>query len=76
MTPSRIIAEYDGKPVTILVEALLPGYGSPNFVIFSNSIARWDPPWEHVEFTDDDKQRVMNGLREDLSEKKITFEFE
>lgn len=76
MTPGRIIAEYDGKLITILVEALLPGYGSPNYVIFENSIAHWDSPWNHIAFSDEDKQRVIDGLKRDLSEKQITFEFE
>jgi len=32
------------KSVTVYGEALLRGYGSPDFVVYQNSIEKWDPP--------------------------------
>ncbi len=41
---SYVRAEVDGRPVTIGGEAYLPGFGSPDFVIYKASVQRWDPP--------------------------------
>ena len=76
ITPSKIRAQYNGKSISIEVEALLPGYSSPNFVIYLNSIVGWESPDDCLEFTDEDRKVVVEGLKHDLTDRKVTFEFE
>ena len=76
ITPSKIVAEYDGKQITIYGEALLPGFGSSNYIIYKNSIDGWDPPNDETPFSEEDKQLIIVGLTEDLNDRSITFEFE
>ncbi len=33
---------FDGRPLIVTGEALLPGHGGPNFVVFSRNPIRWE----------------------------------
>lgn len=71
-----IIIEVEGREVTVQSEALLPGYGSPNFVIDSNSIKKWDPPHQDEPFTSQDRDKVLSTLQADLVARNYTFDIE
>lgn len=66
----------NGRTVTIEVEALLPGHGGPDFVIFANSIRRWEPPDHHRELAPAEREEILAGLKEDLTVKGIAFDVE
>ena len=76
ITPSKIIAQFEDKTITIEGEAIPPGDGSPNYIIYSNSISGWDPPHHGMEFTNADKDLVVAGLKRDLDQRNISFVIE
>lgn len=64
------------KSVTISGEALLRGYGSPDFVLYQNSIAKWDAPHEHDDVTTAEKEQVIQFVKKEFSRRKILLEIE
>jgi hypothetical protein len=73
MTPSKIHVDLVGRCVTVEGEALLPGHGSPDFVIYPDSIVGWDVPHDSDDFTAEDKRLVIEELKKDLNERGITY---
>lgn len=62
--------------VTILGEAFLRGYGSPDFVLYQNSIEKWDAPDDQQDVTSVEKARLIQFLKEDFSRRKMLLEIE
>jgi hypothetical protein len=58
------------KSVTVYGEALLRGYGSPDFVLYQNSIEKWDAPNDQEDVTSAEKERLIQFLKEGVLEKK------
>ncbi len=73
---SNIKFEFDGKIINIECEAYLPGYGSPDFVIYSNSIRNWESPDENEEINDDQRKQILEALQFELAQKNISSEIE
>ncbi len=71
----HIILETDEGVVRILGEALLPGHGSPDFVVYENSIKEWLEP-EKAIISSESKQAIIEQLVKDAKEKKLTIEIE
>jgi hypothetical protein len=71
-----IVVEVGDREVTVQSEAYIPGYGSPDYVIASNSIEKWDPPHQDEPFTSQDKDNVLSTLQADLLARHSTFEIE
>jgi hypothetical protein len=44
ITHGHLRVKIGGKSITIYGEAFLRGYGSPDFVLYQNSIEKWDAP--------------------------------
>jgi len=42
LTRSTLQLEVDGRGVTIAGEAYLPGHGSPDFLVYADTIRSWD----------------------------------
>ncbi len=76
MTRSRIEFEFEGKTISVGCEAYLPGYGSPDFVIYSNSIKNWEPPHEKEAISDEERMIILEALQAELKQKNISFEIE
>ncbi len=57
-----IVDSYRGKKVTIEGEAYLPGYESPDFVVYSELIQNWDPPDNDVQIDDEMKNKLLRAF--------------
>lgn len=62
------------KSVTVYGEALLRGYGSPDFVLYQNSIEKWDAPNDQKDVTSAEKERLIQFLNEGFSRRKMFLE--
>lgn len=64
------------KSATIYGEALLRGYGSPDFVLYQNSIKKWDAPDDQEDMTPTEKEQLIQFLKEEFSRRKMFLEIE
>jgi hypothetical protein len=64
------------KSVTVYGEALLRGYGSPDFVLYQNSIEKWDAPNDQDDVTPVEKEQLIQFLKEELSRREMSLEIE
>ena len=55
---------------TIYGEAFLRGYGSPDFLVYANTIEKWDAPYEKEEITQTKKMRFCGFFKKSLQEEK------
>lgn len=76
MTRGHIVLDLNGKTVKIEGEAFLRGHGSPDFVLYRNSIVSWNSPFDHVALTISDKETILAAAAECLSMRGISFEIE
>jgi len=53
-----------GKKIAIYGKGLLRGYDSPDFIIYSNSIIRWDCPNENQKVLEQEKREIIALLFE------------
>lgn len=72
----HIVLEVDGKSIKIYGEALLRGYGSPDFVVYSNSIDRWDFPDDHGKIPDPVKNKILEFLQAEFLKQNMTIAIE
>lgn len=63
------------KSVTVCGEALLRGYGSPDFVLYQNSLEKWDAPNDQ-DVTLAEKEQLIQFLKKEFSRRKILLEIE
>ncbi|SDZ76381.1 Imm74 family immunity protein [Microbulbifer marinus] len=71
----HIVLQTEHGTVTILGEALLPGYGSPDFIAYENSINEWDEPKGEL-IGCDLKKKILRQLLSDAKERNIKIEIE
>lgn len=71
-----IVYRYREKTVTIEGEAYLPGYGSPDFVVYSELIQNWDPLDDQVRIDDDTKKEILLDLEKEMKGREMTVEIE
>jgi len=71
-----ILYSFRGKMVTIEGEAYLPGYGSPDFVVYSELIKNWDPPDDQVRIDEATKKELLEHLEEEMKSRGMTIEIE
>ena len=71
----HIILETEGGVVQILGEAFLPGHGSPDFLVYENSIKEWSEPKKKV-ITPDVKKLILNQLMKDAKVRNLNIEIE
>jgi len=64
------------RSVTVYGEALLREHGSPDFVLYQNSIEKWDAPNDKVDLTSTEKKQLIQFLKEEFSRRKIFLEIE
>lgn len=67
LTRSTLTLMVRGRKVTVSGEAYLPGYGSPDFVVYKDTIVNWDDgsPISQME-----KEEIVSEiLREGASQK-------
>ena len=71
----HIVLKTEQGVVRILGEALLPGYGSPDFVVYKNSIKEWLDP-EGVAIDSKAVDIIIQQLIFDANEKNLKIEIE
>ena len=64
------------KSITIYGEALLRGYGSPDFVLYQNSIEKWDASNGQEDVTPAEKKQLIQFLKVEFSRRKMLLEIE
>ena len=64
------------RSVTAYGEAFLRGHGSPDFVLYQNSIEKWDPPNQNDGLTHAEKDQVIQFIKDEFSRRKISLEIE
>lgn len=73
LTPSTALVRIGDRSVIVQGEALLPGYGSPNFVAYRNSPLTWD---NGDELTEEEREAVFEDLVRSAAERGMTIEIE
>jgi hypothetical protein len=64
------------KNVTVYGEALLSGYGSPDFVLYQHSIEKWDVPNDKEDITLAKKEQLIHFLKNEFSKRKMLLEID
>lgn len=64
------------KSVTVYGEAFLRGYGSPDFLLYQNSIEKWDAPHYQELITSFEKKQLIQFIKEEFSRRKMLLEIE
>jgi len=76
ITHGHLRVKIGGKSITIYGEAFLRGYGSPDFVLYQNSIEKWDAPDDKENLTLIEKKQLFQFLKEEFSRRKMFLEIE
>ena len=76
ITHGHLRVKIGGKSITIYGEAFLRGYGSPDFVLYQNSIEKWDAPDDKENLTLIEKKQLFQFLKEEFSRRKMLLEIE
>lgn len=76
ITHGHLRVKIGGKSITIYGEAFLRGYGSPDFVLYQNSIEKWDAPDDKENLTLIEKKQLFQFLKEEFSRRKMRLEIE
>jgi len=73
LTRSSLRIKVDGRSVTVEGEAYLPGYGSPDFVLYRESMLCWD---DGEVMKEDDKSRVIDRILDEAQREGIEVTIE
>ena len=76
ITHGHLRVKIGGKSITIYGEAFLRGYGSPDFVLYQNSIEKWDAPDDKENLTLIEKKQLVQFLKEEFSRRKMCLKIE
>lgn len=66
----------DDHAVTIYGEAFLSGHGSPDFVVYSNTIEKWGSPFQEEIISKLKKEEILQFIRDEFERRKMTVEIE
>ena len=73
----RVRAQIGVKTATVEGEGYLKGHGSPDFVLYRNSIRTWDPPHDPDVIDDATRESILSTIKAEMqSEKGMTVEVE
>lgn len=76
ITRGHLRVKVGRKSITIYGEAFLRGYGSPDFVLYQNSVEKWDAPDDKENLNLIEKKQLVQFLREEFSRRKMFLEIE
>jgi hypothetical protein len=77
VTRAQIVFGFDGKIGVVEGEAYLRGHGTPDFIVYANTLQKWNPPHEAELLDDDMRRRTLDALVAAMSsERKMTVEVE
>jgi hypothetical protein len=63
----------DDRTVTIECEGYMPGYDSPDFDVYAESIRSWDPPNADIAIDQATRERILRLLQEEMAKKHLTI---
>jgi len=76
ITRGHLKVKDGAKSTTIYGEAFFRGHGSPDFVLYENSIEKWDAPNDQESVTPAEKERLIQFLKDEFSRRMIFLEIE
>jgi len=76
ITRGHVEFEHDGRTAIIEGEGLLRGHGSPDFVLYSNTLKQWEAPHTAEAISDETKQTLLADLLKAFAQKGMTAEIE
>ena len=62
LSRGSVTFEFEGRTATLQGEAYLRGFGSPDFIVYANSLTQWDPPHQAETLDEATKARVLDAL--------------
>jgi hypothetical protein len=69
-----IVLKDGNRTATIYGEAFIRGHGSPDFIVYSNTILRWDFPNDDCEISSQEKSEIIKFLRDEFIWRNMTVE--
>ena len=76
ITRGHVILKDHSKTITIYGEAYIRGHGSPDFVVYSNTILRWDFTNDDAEISVQQKDEIIKFLRKEFARRNMLVEIE
>lgn len=73
LTRSSLRIRVKGRSVTVGGEAYLPGYGSPDFVVYENTIETWD---DGQAVSPEEKEEILRCIAQEAERQGIRVEIE
>jgi len=75
-TRGHILLEMDDKLVMVYGEGLLVEPGDVCYIVYTNSIKKYEPPYEYEMIKDNDKIRILDIIKNYAIEKNMAIDFE
>jgi hypothetical protein len=72
----HVVLKDDHKTAIIYGEAFIRGHGSPDFIVYSNTILRWDFPNDDCEISSQEKSEIIRFLRDEFIWRNMIVEIE
>jgi hypothetical protein len=72
LTRGSVVFQFEGKTIMLQGEGYLRGHGSPDFVVYENSVVNWEPPHETEPIDDATKRRLLAALLDSFRESGMT----
>ncbi len=76
ITRSHVRLQIRDKSVTVQGEGYARGYGSPDFILYQNSIQRWDPPHESQKIDERTKDEILAQIKLEMEGRGMAIEIE
>jgi hypothetical protein len=76
ITRGHMVLKDNHKTTIIYGEAFIRGHGSPDFIVFSNTILRWDFPNDDCEISSQEKSEIIKFLRDEFIRRNMTVEID
>jgi hypothetical protein len=76
ITRGHIDIEINGKLARIYGEVYIRGRGSPDFVIYANSLIKWEPPHDSEPLGQAERAAVVMQTAEEMRLRGMTVEIE
>jgi hypothetical protein len=76
ITRGHVRMQFGNRTVTVEGEGYARGYGSPDFVVYKDSIQRWDPPDENTIIDEHTKDQILALLIEEMAKEGMKIEVE
>ena len=66
-----LIYKEDGK--TLMADSEMLAGGDYDMVIFTDSINKWEPPYDNIELSEEDKKRMKSNITSELKNIRIEW---